>query len=137
MVKIYGSPNCPNCVRAKALFEEKGLPFPYVNISGSMEELKEFLKLRDTEELFAPIKEQGLVGIPCFRLESGLLTHDVRQAMIDAYISAHRQEMIDDIVSLCRIDGIFGGRLNLVTGIHDLLACDWIKMHFSFPPRIL
>ena len=104
MVKIYGSPNCPNCVRAKALFEEKDLPFAYVNISGSMEELKEFLKLRDTEELFAPIKEQGLVGIPCFRLESGLLTHDVRQAMIDAYISAHRQEMIDDIVSLCRID---------------------------------
>ena len=108
MVRMYGSPNCPNCVRAKEMFEEKGLPYEYVNISGTMAELKEFLKLRDTEALFAPVKEQGLVGIPCFRLENGLLTHNVQQAMVDSYLSVHRQEMIDDIVSLCGIDSARG-----------------------------
>ena len=30
-----------------------------------MRNLKEFLRVRDNEEVFTPRKEQGMVGIPC------------------------------------------------------------------------
>ena len=108
MLTIYGSPYCPDCTEAIAKFDALKLPYEFVNISGSMPELKAFLKLRDTEELFAPVKEQGSVGIPCFRLSDGKLTFDVSQALIHAYVQAHGQELVNDTVRLCRIDSARG-----------------------------
>ena len=36
-----------------------------MDITASMRNLKEFLRLRDNEAVFTPRKEQGMVGVPC------------------------------------------------------------------------
>ena len=45
--------------------ERLGVTAREVDITASMRNLKEFLRVRDTEEVFTPRKEQGMVGVPC------------------------------------------------------------------------
>ena len=45
--------------------ERLGVTAREVDITASMRNLKEFLRLRDNEEVFTPRKEQGMVGVPC------------------------------------------------------------------------
>ena len=45
--------------------ERLGVTAREVDITASMRNLKEFLRLRDTKEVFVPRKEQGMVGVPC------------------------------------------------------------------------
>jgi glutaredoxin-related protein len=45
--------------------ERLGVTAREVDITASMSNLKEFLRLRDNEEVFTPRKEQGMVGVPC------------------------------------------------------------------------
>lgn len=33
MLKVYSKPNCPNCVKAKALLDEADIPYEVVDIS--------------------------------------------------------------------------------------------------------
>ena len=42
-----------------------------------MKNLKEFLRLRDREEVFIPRKEKGMVGIPCLITEEGSFIFEV------------------------------------------------------------
>lgn len=77
MLKIYGMHQCPHCEAAEGYLKEHGVPYEYVDISSGTANLKEFLKIRDTEQaLFAPVREAGNIGIPCFVLESGEITLD-------------------------------------------------------------
>lgn len=74
MIKIYGSHQCPDCVVCKEELEKAGVPFIYMNISENLLFLKKFLKLRDENELFQPIRERGQIGIPCIVREDGTVT---------------------------------------------------------------
>jgi len=62
---LYFSSLCPDTVPFKAAMERLGVTAREVDITASMRNLKEFLRLRDTEEVFTPRKEQGMVGVPC------------------------------------------------------------------------
>ena len=64
-ITLYGSPHCPNCGPVKQYLTENNVQFEYIDITGSMKDLKEFLKHRDTNPVFDHIKAQGAVGIPC------------------------------------------------------------------------
>ena len=75
MLKIYGSPLCKDCVICKAELEKAGVEFLYLDITGNLLFLKQFLKLRERPE-FAPIREKGQIGIPCLLREDGSLTFD-------------------------------------------------------------
>ncbi|MBR4143607.1 MAG: glutaredoxin, partial [Firmicutes bacterium] len=48
MYKIYGSPLCPDCRECKANFDAHGIAYEEVDMTASMANLKEFLKLRDS-----------------------------------------------------------------------------------------
>lgn len=74
MLKIYGSHMCPDCVICKEELEKAGVEFVYLNISESLLFLKQFLKLRETKEVFAPIKARGQIGIPCILDEDGCVS---------------------------------------------------------------
>lgn len=74
MLKIYGSPLCPDCVKCKDALEQAGVSFVYLSITESLLALKQFLKLRETREEFAPVKERGQIGIPCILDEDGKLS---------------------------------------------------------------
>ena len=76
MLKVYGSPLCPDCRECKANFDAHGIAYESVNITGSMAELKEFLQLRDTCPVFEPCKERGSVGVPAIVKEDGSIELD-------------------------------------------------------------
>lgn len=74
MLKLYGTPLCTDCVEAVKKLDEKGISYEYHDITGSTAELKAFLAIRDGQALFAPVKEAGGIGIPCFIQEDGTVT---------------------------------------------------------------
>lgn len=78
---VYGSALCPDCVEMERVFAEKKIDYTYVKITESMANLKEFLKIRQDEDLFAKIRAAGRVGIPFFVFENGFMTFDLDEAL--------------------------------------------------------
>lgn len=76
MLKIYGSMLCPDCVQCREDLDRAGVSYEYLDFSESLLNLKEFLKLRDSEEVFAPVKADGRIGIPCILREDGSVVLD-------------------------------------------------------------
>lgn len=64
MNKLYFSDKCPNTIDFVEELKKRDIPYEAVNITDSMKNLKEFLKLRDHRSEFDQAKENGYVGIP-------------------------------------------------------------------------
>ncbi len=65
MLKIYGSMLCPDCVDCINDLRAHQVAFEFHDFSNDLPALKEFLKLRDTLEVFRQVREEGRIGIPC------------------------------------------------------------------------
>ena len=78
MLKIFGSPHCPDCVKCKEELDAAGVPYVYMDITGNLMFLKKFLKLRDGVE-FDPIRAKGQIGIPCILKEDDTVTFDWKE----------------------------------------------------------
>lgn len=76
MLKIYGTPRCPDCVECRADLDKAGVLYEFLDFDTDLKLLKEFLKLRDQSPVFAPAKEAGSIGIPCIVREDGSITLD-------------------------------------------------------------
>lgn len=63
-MKVYYSHQCPDCTGIKDELEKR--QYKIIDISESMINLKEFLRLRDSRDEFQAVKEKGNVGIPAF-----------------------------------------------------------------------
>lgn len=99
-VIMYGAPICGDCVAMKkALLECKDLQLIYRDITESTVILKDFLKIRDTDEMFDPIKEAGKIGIPLFVLEDGTRTFEIQE-----YLDV-KLEVEEKTVNACSLDG--------------------------------
>ena len=66
MLKVIGSNLCEDTVNVLETLKSKGVEFEYVNILDSLENLKEYLSLRDTKPCYESVKECNGIGIPCF-----------------------------------------------------------------------
>ena len=73
---VYGTRNCPDTVAALVEYEKRGVTVDFRDIDADIATLKEFLTLRDTEDVFAPVRERHGVGVPCVIKEDGTLTLD-------------------------------------------------------------
>ena len=87
MIKIYGMITCPDC--SYLMDQIAGLKdkYEYVEIGEHVLKMKEFLRLRDSDEnveIFKDVKEAGGVGIPCFVLENGRISLNPREAGLEA-----------------------------------------------------
>ena len=71
MFKIYGSQMCPDCRRCKETFDAKRIEYEFIDINESLGNLKMFLRLRDSKDLFIPYKEKGKIGIPFLMGDNG------------------------------------------------------------------
>ena len=71
MLKIYGSRMCPDCVQCLADLDREGIAYEYHDLGEELRALKEFLAIRDTDQQFAEIRENGKIGIPCIVDEDG------------------------------------------------------------------
>ena len=65
MLKIYGSLLCPDCVACCEELNRAGVCYEFLDFADSLKNLKEFLVIREKEELFTAVKENGSIGIPC------------------------------------------------------------------------
>ena len=86
MIKIYGMPTCPDCTyveeqikgndRYQVIEEQiKGNDrYQVIDIGAHVKNLKEFLRLRDSNPAFDGARRSGAAGIPCFLLEDGTVT---------------------------------------------------------------
>ena len=70
---IYGSDLCPDCINCKADLDKAGVAYEYRSITEHLPYMKEFLALRDREDLFTSVREAGYIGIPCIQTEDGTL----------------------------------------------------------------
>lgn len=69
---------CPDCTAVKKQAEGNSR-YEIIDIGSHVRRLKEFMRLRDTREEFAPMRRLGYVGIPCFILEDGTITFRPRK----------------------------------------------------------
>ena len=75
-VVVYGTRNCPDTVAALAAYEKRGIIVDFRDIDSSVATLKAFLTLRDTKDVFASVRANHGVGVPCVIKEDGSLTLD-------------------------------------------------------------
>lgn len=101
MLKVYGSPLCPECVACKSALDNNQVEFEYINITESMRNLKEFLKIRDNSEEYKEVKEGGYVGIPTL-IDDGKIILDYEE-----WLQNHGYSLTAKPTSgaACNIDG--------------------------------
>lgn len=76
MLKIYGSMLCPDCVKCREDLNNAKVPYEYLDICEKLQNMKDFLALRDKNALFDPVREAGKIGIPCIVSDDETLTLD-------------------------------------------------------------
>lgn len=72
----------------KEVLSEKNVKFAYVDVTSGMGSLKQFLKLRDTSDVYAEVRENHYVGIPS-------LFVDDKPYIVDG--PEHVQQLIDQL----------------------------------------
>lgn len=82
-IKVYGSNVCPATMRFVSLLTENGIMPQFINVTGSINLLKEFVTFRDTSPLYDGVRGSGAIGFPLIRLEDGTWTRDVNQVLSD------------------------------------------------------
>ena len=102
MLKVYGSDLCPDCVACKTAFDANDVVYDFVNVTESMRNLKDFLKIRDTNPVFDDARQKGYVGIPALLREDGSITLDW-----ETYLKENSIKVSANLKtgSACRIDG--------------------------------
>lgn len=78
MIRIYGSPLCPDCRACKANFDRYGVEYEYFDVLANLANLKQFLIYRDGyPEVFDRLKAIHDIGLPaCVDDETGKVFTD-------------------------------------------------------------
>lgn len=87
-IKVYGTNLCPETLHALSVFTANHYMPDFVNITGSIQLLKEFNLLRDTLEIYEGVRSRHSVGVPLFQLEDGTYTLDAKKAFASVGIDA-------------------------------------------------
>ena len=80
-ITVIGSHLCPDTLYALNRLSEAGAEIDFKNLSASLSDLKAYLALRQDSPAYADIRESGGIGIPCFILEDGTVTRNLRTAL--------------------------------------------------------
>ena len=62
-IEVYSTPNCPYCIRAKALLQSKNLTFKEIDVSNDVESLQKMMQLsglRTVPQIF--INDESIGG---------------------------------------------------------------------------
>ena len=62
-ITVYGTRQCPDTCSCLDALEAAHIPADFKDIS-QLENLKEFLSIRDNDPIYDPVKARGGVGIP-------------------------------------------------------------------------
>lgn len=78
---VYGSNFCPATLRFLNVLTENHVMPKFINVTGSVDHLKEFITFRDTSDLYKEIRGSGAIGFPLIELEDGTRTRDVNEVL--------------------------------------------------------
>lgn len=87
-LKVYGSNVCPGTLAALNVLTSNHVMPVFINVTGSITLLKEFMTFRDTSPLYDGVRGSGSIGFPLFELEDGTRTRDVQVAFKSVGIDA-------------------------------------------------
>ncbi len=76
MIKLYGNIHWGGCEPVKELLLQSGIQFEYVEMTESIKNLKEYLKLRDFRDEFTSIKDNNKLGVPVLLYKDQLYFQD-------------------------------------------------------------
>lgn len=79
--KVIGSHLCPDTLYALHKLTEAGIEMDFINLSSSLDALKEYLKARETSGLYDAVRAKGGIGIPCFVLGDGAMSLDLSDVL--------------------------------------------------------
>lgn len=80
-VTVIGSHLCPDTLYALNRLSEADVEMEYKDLSSSLADLKVYLALRQDSPIYADIRANGGIGIPCFLLEDGTVTRDLNEVL--------------------------------------------------------
>ena len=81
MLKIYGSRLCKDCRACMEEFDRDGVSYVFLDFGDDLQNLKDFLKIRDQWDIFRSAKADGRIGIPCIVREDGSVTLDLESLL--------------------------------------------------------
>lgn len=81
MIIVIGSNLCSDTMEAVAKLKEEDVKFEFHDISTSLDNLKEYLELREKSPLYVSAKVEGRLGIPCFITDDGRETMDLNTVL--------------------------------------------------------
>ena len=87
-IKLYGSKHWPGCPGVKEALLQNNVEFDYVEITDSMKNLKEFLKIRDNSDDFNIVRRVHAVGIPMILID-GKVHLNITDELIDEISKGH------------------------------------------------
>lgn len=76
MLKIYGSEMCPDCTQCKKNFDANGIEYEFLDVCKSLQNLRNFLILRDSQPVFDRLKKIHDIGLPGIVKEDGTVFTD-------------------------------------------------------------
>lgn len=80
-IKVYGSNICPGTLHFLSLLTKNGIMPVFINVTGSIDHLKEFLLFCDTSPVYNGVRGSGSVGFPLIETEDGNYTRDVNKVL--------------------------------------------------------
>ncbi|WP_300295834.1 glutaredoxin [uncultured Intestinimonas sp.] len=80
-VTVIGSHLCPDTLYALGQFSARKVEIDFRDLSASLPDLKVYLAVRESEPVYAAVREKGSLGIPCFVLEDGSVTLELEEVL--------------------------------------------------------
>ncbi len=80
-ITVVGSHLCPDTLYALCQLRDRNIEVDFKDLSASLPDLKEYLSLRQSLDIYKNVRDAGGIGIPCFILEDGTKTLDLNEAL--------------------------------------------------------
>ena len=80
----WGLSTFPGTMRFLSILTENGVMPQFINVTGSINLLKDFIYLRDTHPAFDAFRGTGRIGFPLVQLEDGTHTTDL-DGVLDSF----------------------------------------------------
>ena len=80
-VTVIGSHLWPDTLYALGQVPARKVEIDFRDLSASLPDLKAYLAVRESEPVYAAVREKGSLGIPCFVLEDGSVTLELEEVL--------------------------------------------------------
>ena len=78
---LYGSHLCQDTLYAICKLKDRNVEIDFKNISVDFSALKDFMKIRESDPVYEPVKKNGGLGMPLMILEDGTKTLDLEEVL--------------------------------------------------------